>query len=174
MNQQAPRTLAGVDKFTQRAKQKRRPSSGASASAKRRLEAREEGVAVTLVGREADVSPYLPSNLDGLELVWASEVIDSHEAPVKAVQSKADSSIRVGLELVKKGEAQAFVSAGSTGAVVAGAVLVLGLLPGVERPALGITYATPSGPTMLLDVGANADSRPQFLVQFARLGTRYV
>jgi len=138
------------------------------------LEAREEGVSVVLVGREADVSPYLPSDLHGLKLVWATEVIDSHEPPVKAVQLKLDSSIRVGLELVKKGEARAFVSAGSTGAVVAGGILVLGLLPGVERPALGLSYATPSGPAILLDVGANADCRPQFLLQFAHLGARYM
>jgi glycerol-3-phosphate acyltransferase PlsX len=138
------------------------------------LEAREEGVGVVLVGREADVSPHLPANLDGLSLVQASQVIDSHEPPVKAVRLKPHSSIRVGLGLVKSGEAQAFVSAGSTGAVVAGALLVLGRLPGLERPALGLPYATPSGPAILLDVGANADCRPLFLLQFGHLGARYM
>jgi len=138
------------------------------------LQARAEGVGVVLVGREADISPYLPANREGLSLVPASDVIGSHEPPVEALRLKPQSSIRVGLELVKKGEAQAFVSAGSTGAVVAAAILVLGNLPGVERPALGLSYATPSGPAILVDVGANADCRPQFLLQFARLGARYM
>lgn len=138
------------------------------------LQAREEGVGVVLVGREADISPYLPANLDGLRLVLASEVIGSHEPPVEALRLKPHSSIRVGLELVKRGEAHGFVSAGSTGAVAAAAVLVLGNIPGVERPALGLPYATPSGPAIILDVGANADCRPQFLLQFAHLGARYM
>src|SRR3989337_1721723 len=81
-------------------------------------------------GWEADIPPYLPANRDGLRLVLAPEVIGSHEPPVEALRLKPGSSIRVGLELVKKGEAQAFVSAGSTGAVAAAAMPRLGTTPG--------------------------------------------
>jgi phosphate acyltransferase len=112
---------------------------------------------------------------DRLEIVPASERILMSEPPVEAVRRKADSSIVRGVQLQGSGEADAFVSAGSTGAILAASILMLGTLPGTDRPALGALLPTAAGhPTLMLDVGANVDCKPQQLEQFAHLGDIYV
>jgi glycerol-3-phosphate acyltransferase PlsX len=138
--------------------------------------AQEFGVEVVLVGRQnvlrklAEKSPVDA----GITIVDATQVIDFNEHPMKALQQKTDSSIVVGIGLLKSGEVQAFVSAGNTGAVVGGSLLMLGKLSGVSRPAIGC-FLEPlaSHPALLVDAGANADCRPEHLLEFARLGTTY-
>lgn len=103
----------------------------------------------------------------------ASEVVEMHEHPAVAVRRKRDSSLRVAFDLVKAGEAAAAVSAGNSGAAMAVAMLVLRLLPGVERPAIAAVMPTLKGSTVLLDVGANVDCKPLHLVQFAIMGDVY-
>src|SRR5271165_5739969 len=142
------------------------------------LAARHYGVNVILVGKEdvvraeLDLHPVwrrLP-----IEVMPASEVIGMQEKAAQAVRSKRDSSMRVGLRLVREGRAAGFVSAGNTGAVMATAKMVLGALPGVDRPALAAVFPTAQGAsTILIDVGANVDSKPQNLQQFAIMGEVY-
>lgn len=103
-----------------------------------------------------------------------TEVIEMGEHPAKAVRSKKDSSIVVGCRLVKEGRAQGFFSAGSTGACLSAATLVMGRVKGVKRPALGQVLPSYKHPTLLMDVGANADCKPEYLVQFAQMGVVYM
>lgn len=103
-----------------------------------------------------------------------TEVIAMGEHPAHAVRSKKDSSIVVGCRLVKEGAAQGFFSAGSTGACLAAATLVMGRVKGVKRPALGQVLPAYDKPTLLVDVGANADCKPEYLVQFAHMGSVYM
>jgi glycerol-3-phosphate acyltransferase PlsX len=111
----------------------------------------------------------------GLTIIPAATTIAMGEPPAQAVRQKRDSSLMVGLELVKSGEADAFVSAGNTGAIMAGALITLGRMEGVDRPALGILLPGSNGhPALLLDAGANADCRPEWLVQFARMGSAFM
>jgi glycerol-3-phosphate acyltransferase PlsX len=110
-----------------------------------------------------------------LEIVPALESIEMGEPPVESVRSKPDSSVVRGVELQRSGEADAFISAGSTGAIVAASMLMLGSLPGTDRAALGALLPTlEAHPTLMLDVGANVDCRPEQLEQFAHLGHIYV
>jgi len=102
-----------------------------------------------------------------------TEVITMEDHPASAVRSKGDSSIVVGCRLVRDGEAEAFFSAGSTGACMAAATLVMGRLKGVARPAIATIIPTPTTPVVLLDVGANADCKPEHLVAFAHMGIAY-
>jgi glycerol-3-phosphate acyltransferase PlsX len=104
----------------------------------------------------------------------ATEVITTEEAPVIAIRKKKNSSLVVGQQLVKDGRADAFVSAGSTGAVLAGGMFVVGRIKGVERPPLGTLIPTKDGVALLADSGANVDSRASHLVQFARMGSIYM
>lgn len=108
-----------------------------------------------------------------LAIVHAAQRIDPNEAPATAVRRKPDSSIVVGIDLQKRGEVDAFVSAGSTGAIMAASLLMLRPLPGIDRPAIAAMLPTATGPMVLLDAGANVDSKPENLVQFARLGAVY-
>jgi glycerol-3-phosphate acyltransferase PlsX len=109
-----------------------------------------------------------------LEIVHAPDVIGMDEtAPAAAVRRSPDSSISRGMSLVRHGEAEAFVTVGHTGATLAGALFRLGRLPGVRRPALATPFPTLAGPCVLLDVGANADVRPEYLLQFAVMGAAY-
>ena len=138
--------------------------------------AQEYEVDIALVGRKPILhvlaSHY--SKKPGVTIVDASQVIELHEPPIKAIRSKKDSSIVVGINLVRDGTASAFVSAGNTGAIVCAALFNLGKTDGTERPALGsIINITPSAPTLLIDAGANADCRPSYLLQFAQLGSIY-
>lgn len=138
--------------------------------------AREFQIQVTLVGLEAVVKPELArlGGAPGVTIHHAPEVIDPHEAPVAAVRQKKESSIVLGLRRVKEGEADGFLSAGSTGALLAGGIFVLGRLSGIDRPAYGAVLPALSGRgTLLLDVGLSVDNRPEHLVQFAVMGRVY-
>ncbi len=127
------------------------------------LAASAEGIDVTLYG---------PRGLDtlGLPLVETTEVIEMAEKPVEAVRSKPDSSLVAAVRGVGAGEADAVVSAGNTGAMLAAGLLHLRRLPGVQRPAIAVPIPARQGPSVLLDAGANADARPEHLVQFAHMG----
>jgi glycerol-3-phosphate acyltransferase PlsX len=125
---------------------------------------------ILLVGDETIVRTIagpLPANVT---IVQASQVIGMHEHPALAMREKKDATILVAMDLVKRGEADAVVTAGHTGAGMAAAVLRLGRLPGVDRPALAVQMITESGPMVLLDIGANPDSTPENLSQYARMG----
>jgi glycerol-3-phosphate acyltransferase PlsX len=140
--------------------------------------ARHHDVRVVLVGPEPVLSAELarhPSAADlPIEVMHASEVITMEEKAVQAVRAKRDSSIRVGLRLVREEKAVGFVTAGNTGAAMATAKIVLGMLPGVDRPALAAVFPTAMGTVAcLLDVGANVDSTPENLAQFAVMGETY-
>jgi phosphate acyltransferase len=108
-----------------------------------------------------------------IEIVDAAERIEMGESPAQAIRRKPNSSIAVGLNLHKRGEVDAFISAGSTGAVMAGSLMILRPLPGVDRPAVGTVVPTRRGQTLLIDAGANVDTRPHNLFQFGHLGTIY-
>ncbi len=140
--------------------------------------ARELGVRVHLVGPQDRLRPMVDAALAGerlpVEVVHASEQIAMGEKATLAVRNKKDSSMRVGLKLVRDGKAAAFLTAGNTGAAMVTAKMVLGGLPGVDRPALAAVLPTSAGsPCVLLDVGANVDCRPQNLAQFAVMGELY-
>jgi glycerol-3-phosphate acyltransferase PlsX len=130
----------------------------------------DEALRVLLVGPEDAVMSLAHERCDP---VVATEVIAMDEHPAAAVRSKKDSSIVVGCRLVKEGRASGFFSAGSTGACMAAATLVMGRLPGVSRPAIAAVIPAAARPTVLLDVGANADVKADMLVQFARMGSAY-
>src|ERR1700690_1553324 len=140
--------------------------------------ARNYGVRVLLVGPEATIKAELERHPSAarlpIEIVHASEVISMEDKAVQAVRSKRDSSMRVGLRLVREGRAAGFVTAGNTGAAMATAKMVLGALHGVDRPALAAVFPTaPGTAAILLDVGANVDCKPHNLEQFAVMGEIY-
>lgn len=140
--------------------------------------AQEYGVEIVLVGRRNVLRKLAERSLSksgvAITIVDAKQVIDYDESPMKAIQSKPNSSIVVGINLLKSGGADAFVSAGNTGAVVGASLLTLGRASGVSRPAIGCFLDTISSfPALLVDAGANADCRPEHLLEFARLGTIY-
>jgi glycerol-3-phosphate acyltransferase PlsX len=138
--------------------------------------AQEYGVEVVLVGREEDVRHELAKHdTSGLSLpiVHASQVIEMEDHPAAAVKAKKDSSMVVGMDLVKQGKADAFVSAGNSGGVMAAALFRLGRIRGIRRPALSTVYPTTTGFCFMLDVGANTDCKPEYLLQFAYLGVAY-
>ncbi len=135
--------------------------------------ARDYGVRVLLVGREAVLAPLLKrAGGDSLpiEIRNATQVVDMDDAPVVALRRKTDSSVRVAANLVRAGVAGGLVSAGNTGAVMAISKTVFGSVPGVDRPALAAILPTLAGHAVLLDVGANVACKPQHLVQFAIMG----
>lgn len=136
---------------------------------------RDTDIEIALLGPQDTLRPLIggQSMPPGLSLHHAPDVVAMDDHPSVAMRQKRSSSIALGMQLVRSGEAQAFVSAGNTGAVMAHALLDLGRLPGVDRPALAAPFPTQRGVTLLLDVGANADARPSYLVQFAQMGVAY-
>ena len=134
------------------------------------------GIEVALVGdralieREALRLGGLPA---GIRIVHAADAIEMGEHAALEARNRRQSSMYIGVQLVRSGEADAFVSAGNTGAALTTALVVLGRLRGIERPALGAVLPLPSGPALLLDAGANAENRASHLVQFAHIGAAY-
>lgn len=140
--------------------------------------ARHYGVRVLLVGLQSQIRAELDrhpaASFLPIEVIPATEVITMEEKAAQAVRAKRDSSMRVGLRLVREGRAAGFVTAGNTGAAMATAKMVLGTLPGVDRPALAAVFPTALGTAaVLLDVGANVDCSPENLAQFAIMGEIY-
>lgn len=137
----------------------------------------QKNFTLVLVGQkkplEAELKKY-QYDTSRVQAVFAEEVIGMAEPPVAAIRRKKDSSIVVGLNMVKHAEADAFVSAGSTGAVLAGGQLIVGRLKGVERPPLAPLIPTAKGVSLLIDCGANVDARATQLVQFAKMGSVYM
>jgi glycerol-3-phosphate acyltransferase PlsX len=133
-------------------------------------------VRVLLVGQRARIEPLLAgrSGVHHVEIADAAEVIEMDEHPASAVRQKPESSIAVGARLVRAGRAQALVSAGNTGAVMAAGLFELRRLTGIERPALAAPFPTQRGTVLLIDVGANADCRPEYLAQFGLMGAAYM
>jgi len=131
---------------------------------------------IQLVGRRDDIEPELDKHDytgTGITIVDAPDVIGMAEKPLAAIRGKRHSSVRVGLELQKTGASDAFISAGNTGAVMAGSRLLLGLHSGVERPAIGALFPTAGSPTLVLDAGANIDCSARELRGFAHIGAVY-
>ena len=137
----------------------------------------EFGSNIILVGIEDRINEELKKynyDKEKIEVYHASEIISTEEVPTSAIRNKKDSSMVVGLNLVKKGEASAFISAGSTGALLTGATVIIGRIKGIERPALGTCLPTLKGFVFLLDSGANVDCKPSYIVQFAKMASVYV
>lgn len=149
------------------------PVKGAVEAVKER-----QDIKVFLVGQKAIVTAELAKHngypTDRIEIVDAEEVIETAEPPVNAIRRKKKSSIVVGLKLVKEKEADAFVSSGSTGAVLVGGQVLVGKSKGVERAPLAPLIPTTKGVSLLIDCGANVDARPSHLVQFAKMGSIYM
>lgn len=141
------------------------------------LRAREElGVQVLLVGHPQAIESQLPpnTNLEQVTIIPAEEAIAMDEEPLSAIKRKPKASINVAMDLVKQNRADAVVSAGHSGAAMAAALLRLGRIPGIDRPAIGAVFPTIANkPVLILDVGANVDCRPKFLEQFAVMGSIY-
>lgn len=139
--------------------------------------AQDAELEVVLMGPESTLQKELAKSGyagSGISIINADEVIEMGDPPVWAIKNKRDSSIVVGIDLLKSEEVSAFVSAGNTGAVVTAATLTLGKKKGVSRPALGAVFPFPAGPILCLDIGANAECKPEMLVQFAHMGSIYM
>ena len=132
----------------------------------------DKDLAVILCGPDEVVTPFA-AEVDRCEARATTEVVTMAEHPANAVRKKKDSSLVVGCRLVKDGVADGFFSAGSTGACLAAGTLVIGRIKGIARPALATVVPSPIKPTVLCDVGANADCKPEYLVQFAQMGAIY-
>lgn len=140
------------------------------------LAKRELGIEVALVGSPQAIRDEIAKQGETpavLEIVEAAEVVQMHESPVQAVRQKKQASINVAMGLIKTGDASAVVSAGNTGGAMASALLNLGRVKGAERPALGAMAPYTEKGVLVLDVGANADCKPSWLVQFAQMGAVY-
>ncbi|MCQ2748958.1 MAG: phosphate acyltransferase PlsX [Clostridia bacterium] len=140
-------------------------------------ENKDENLTVTLVGNKDIIESKLMSfdcDLKRVEIVNATEVITGEDHPTEAIRHKKDSSMVVGLKMIKEGTLDAFISAGNTGALVAGGTVLVGPVKGINRPALAPIIPTRNGVSLLIDCGANADAKPMNLVQFAKMGTIYI
>lgn len=137
----------------------------------------EYGVELYLVGLKDEINKYLGEEYRSnskVNIIEATEIINFDEAPVNAIKHKKDSSMVVGLKLVKEGTCDAFISAGSTGAFLAGSLLKVGRIKGIDRPALSPLIPTLKGSCMIIDAGANMDCKPRNLQQFAVMGSIYM
>ena len=138
--------------------------------------AREYGIEVVMVGRqdvlEAELARHETSHLS-LSVVHASQVLEMEDEPASAAKTKRDCSMVVGMDLVKRGEAEGFYSAGNSGGVMAVALFRLGRIKGTKRPALTAAYPTKEGLCVVLDAGANTDCKPEWLLQFGIMGSTY-
>lgn len=135
----------------------------------------ELDVKITLVGNEEIIKKCLGEyDAEKIDIVNATDIITNDDDPAKAIRRKTDSSIVVAMKLLADDKGDAFVSAGSTGAVVSGATLIVKRIKGVRRVAIGTVFPTPGKPTLMLDCGANADCTPDFLQQFAIMGNAYM
>ncbi len=137
-----------------------------------------KNIKIILVGRQNDVQAELDKYVydkSKIEIVNADQVIATDEVPTAAIKNKKNSSMVVGLNLIKSGDASAFISAGNTGALLTGAVTIVKRIKGVERPALGTLMPMENGKSsLLIDAGANVDAKATFLVQFAKMGSVYM
>ena len=138
---------------------------------------KKDNIVVYLVGDTAKVEAELKKYeypKDRIKITASTEVIGTGEPPVMAIRTKKDSSIVVGLNLVKSGQCDAFISAGSTGAILVGGQLIAGRIRGIERPPLAPLIPTRTGVSLLVDCGANVDARPSHMLQFAKMGSIYM
>lgn len=142
------------------------------------IDARKDfNIDVTLVGDEVKIKKCAEDNvldISGLHIRHADTVIEICEEPTEVIKSKKNCSMAVGMQMLADSEGDAFVSAGSTGALVVGATFIVKRIKGIKRPAMATILPTAANPTMLLDSGANADCRPEMLVQFGIMGTAYM
>lgn len=142
------------------------------------LASKETEHQIFIIGQEERIAEELKKykyDNNKIGVIGASEVISNDDAPVRAVRSKKDSSIVKGLNLVKNGEGDIFISAGSTGALLAGGLFILGRIQGIDRPALATIYPIVGGiPSLLVDAGANADCKPNNLLEFGMMGNIYM
>jgi glycerol-3-phosphate acyltransferase PlsX len=136
------------------------------------LAATEYGIDISLVGLPATVQPLLDSH-PRMQLVPCTQVIEMDERPAQAVRSKLDSSMSVCARMCRERRADGWISAGNSGAVMAAALFIQGRIKGIDRPALGSIVPTRNGFAYFLDVGANVDSKPEYMVQFAAMGAVY-
>ena len=141
--------------------------------------AKEYGAQITLVGRGQEILDVLKKNgisdlPDGIQISNADDVVDMHDDPAEAVRKKKNSSMMVGLRMLSEGQGDAFISAGSTGALLSGATLIVKRVKGVRRAAMGPAMPNKAGgKTIILDCGANAECTPEFLLQFGLIGSLY-
>ena len=137
------------------------------------------GAQITLVGRGPELLDVLKRNgindlPDGIQICHADDVVDMHDDPAEAVRKKKNSSMMLGLRMLSEGEGEAFISAGSTGALLSGATLIVKRVKGVRRAAMGPAMPNKAGgKTVILDCGANAECTPEFLLQFGLIGSLY-
>ena len=134
---------------------------------------------IVIAGREEEINAELAKyNYDEskIQVVHASEVIENEDSPVKAIRRKTDSSMVKGLTMLKDGEGDLFISAGNTGAYMAGSLFILGRIPGIDRPAISSIYPIAGGalPSIIVDAGANSECRPSNLLEFAIMGSLYM
>ncbi len=131
-------------------------------------------VDITLVGRSGEITPLLPAAASAIRVVHAEDVIGMADEPSSILKTRQQSSLYVGLALMRDGHADAFVSGGNTGAVMASATMMCGRIKGVSRPTIGSFFPTTSTrPSLVVDVGANIESKPRFMVDYAIMGSVY-